>query len=220
MGCADIKITGDAVDDPAPVAKPTAKPVSAPTPKPQADDSAGYCCFWPQTADRCGQCESPAQPGNWCAKGRKECEEDCGHIWCNDGDDAPVAEPTAKPVPSPTARPVPAPTPSPVSPTAKPVAPPTATCDDVQEQVAVLQAQIDELLSQPCGGDDACDVELYAVEGEDVYDSMGVRRDCCPGLEPTLEDRDPSDPLIGTWPQIIVCREPSARRNLRGEAKA
>ena len=67
-------------------------------------------------------------------------------------------------------------------------------------------------------GDDACDVELYAVEGEDVYDSMGVRRDCCPGLEPTLEDRDPSDPLIGTWPQIIVCREPSARRNLRGEA--
>ena len=32
--------------------------------------------------------------------------------------------------------------------------------------------------------------------------------------------RDPSDPLIGTWPQIIVCREPSARRNLRGEAKA
>ena len=97
---------------------------------------------------------------------------------------------------------------------------PTATCDDVQEQIAVLQAQIDELLSQPCGGDDACDVELYAVEGEDVYDSMGVRRDCCPGLEPTLEDRDPSDPLIGTWPQIIVCREPSARRNLRGEAKA
>ena len=202
-----IKSGADAVDDPAPVAKPTAKPVSAPTPKPQSDDgpNEGYCCFWPQTADRCGQCESPAQPGNWCAKGRKECEEDCGHIWCNDGDDAPVAEPTAKPVPSPTA---------------KPVAPPTATCDDVQEQVAVLQAQIDELLSQPCGGDDACDVELYAVEGEDVYDSMGVRRDCCPGLEPTLEDRDPSDPLIGTWPQIIVRREPSARRNLRGEAKA
>ena len=50
--------------------------------------------------------------------------------------------------------------------------------------------------------------------------SLGVRRDCCPGLEPMLEDRDPSDPLIGTWPQIIVCREPSARRNLRGEAKA
>ena len=49
---------------------------------------------------------------------------------------------------------------------------------------------------------------------------MGVRRDCCPGLEPTLEDRDPSDPLIGTWPQIIVCRAPSVRRNLRGEAKA
>ena len=92
--------------------------------------------------------------------------------------------------------------------------------DDVQEQVAVLQAQIDELLSQPCGDDDACDVELYAVEGEDVYDSMGIRRECCPGLEPTLEDRDPSDPLIGTWPQIIVCREPSVRRNLRGEAKA
>ena len=131
-----------------------------------------------------------------------------------------MAEPTAKPVPSPTAKPISAPTPKPVSPTAKPVAPPTATCDDVQEQVAVLQAQIDELLSQPCGGDDACDVELYAVEGEDVYDSMGVRRDCCPGLEPTLEDRDPSDPLIGTWPQIIVCREPSTRRNLRGEAKA
>ena len=131
-----------------------------------------------------------------------------------------MAEPTAKPVPSPTARPVSAPTPKPVSPTAKPVAPPTATCDDVREQVAVLQSQIDELLSQPCGDDDACDIELYAVEGEDVYDSMGVRRDCCPGLEPTLEDRDPSDPLIGTWPQIIVCREPSARRNLRGDAKA
>ena len=47
---------------------------------------------------------------------------------------------------------------------------------------------------------------------------MGVRRDCCPGLEPTLEDRDPSDPLIGTYPKIIVCRP--ARRNLRGEAKA
>ena len=73
-------------------------------------------------------------------------------------------------------------------------------------------AAILEWLTSPC------DVELYAVEGEDVYDSMGVRRDCCPGLEPTLEDRDPSDPLIGTWPQIIVCREPSARRNLRGEA--
>ena len=66
-----------------------------------------------------------------------------------------------------------------------------------------------------CAGDDNC-----ALEGEDVYDSMGVRRDCCPGLEPKLEDRDPSDPLIGTWPQIIVCREPSARRNLRGDAKA
>ena len=64
-------------DDPVP--SPTAKPVSAPTPKPvsptakpQADDSAGYCCFWPQSADRCGQCESPAEPGNWCAKGRTE----------------------------------------------------------------------------------------------------------------------------------------------------
>ena len=81
----------------------------------------------------------------------KECVEDCGHVWCDDGDDG----------------------------------------------------------NNGCPG-----------EGEDVYDSQGVRRDCCPGLEPTLEDRDPSDPLIGTWPQIIVCREPSARRNLRGDAKA
>ena len=63
-----------------------------------------------------------------------------------------------------------------------------------------------------CDGDDNC-----AAEGEDVYDSSGVRRDCCPGLVDTLEDRDPSDPLIGTYPKIIVCR--SARRNLRG-AKA
>ena len=50
-----------------------------------------------------------------------------------------------------------------------------------------------------------------------MYDSQGVRRDCCPGLVDSLEDRDPSDPLIGTYPKIIVCR--SARRNLRG-AKA
>ena len=78
----------------------------------------------------------------------KECVEDCGHVWCDDGDDG----------------------------------------------------------NNGCPG-----------EGEDVYDSQGVRRDCCPGLEPNLEDRDPSDPLIGTYPKIIVCR--SARRNLRG-AKA
>ena len=75
----------------------------------------------------------------------KECVEDCGHVWCNDGDD------------------------------------------------------------------------VCRKEGEDVYDSQGVRRDCCPGLVDSLEDRDPSDPLIGTYPKIIVCR--SARRNLRG-AKA
>ena len=97
-----------------------------------------------QSADRCGQCESPAEPGNWCAKGRKECEEDCGHVWCDDGDD------------------------------------------------------------------------VCRKEGEDVYDSQGVRRDCCPGLVDSLEDRDPSDPLIGTYPQIIVCRP--SRRNLRGSA--
>ena len=62
-----------------------------------------------------------------------------------------------------------------------------------------------------CDGDDNC-----AVESEDVYDSSGVRRDCCPGLVDTLEDRDPSDPLIGTYPKIIVCRP--SRRNLRGTA--
>ena len=43
-------------------------------------------------------------------------------------------------------------------------------------------------------------------EGEDVWNSQGVRHDCCPGLEPTLEDRDPSDPFIGTYPQMWVCR--------------
>ena len=53
-------------------------------------------------------------------------------------------------------------------------------------------------------------------EGEDVYDSQGVRRECCPGLVESLEDRDPSDPLIGTYPKIIVCRP--SRRNLRGTA--
>ena len=62
-----------------------------------------------------------------------------------------------------------------------------------------------------CDGDESC-----PGEGEDVYDSQGVRRDCCPGLEPNLEDRDPSDPLIGTYPKIIVCRP--SRRNLRGTA--
>ena len=60
-------------------------------------------------------------------------------------------------------------------------------------------------------GDDGC-----PGEGEDVYDSSGVRRDCCPGLVESLEDRDPSDPLIGTYPKIIVCRP--SRRNLRGTA--
>ena len=60
------------------------------------------------------------------------------------------------------------------------------------------------------------DADNCAVEGEDVYDSSGVRRDCCPGLVDTLEDRDPSDPLIGTYPKIIVCRP--SRRNLRGTA--
>ena len=58
--------------------------------------------------------------------------------------------------------------------------------------------------------------DAHGYKGEDVYDSQGVRRDCCPGLVESLEDRDPSDPLIGTYPQIIVCR--SARRNLRGTA--
>ena len=60
-------------------------------------------------------------------------------------------------------------------------------------------------------GDESC-----PCEGEDVYDSQGVRRECCPGLVESLEDRDPSDPLIGTYPKIIVCRP--SRRNLRGTA--
>ena len=42
--------------------------------------------------------------------------------------------------------------------------------------------------------------------GEDIHDSHGILRYCCPGLEVTSEDRDPSDPLIFKWPQIQVCR--------------
>ena len=48
--------------------------------------------------------------------------------------------------------------------------------------------------------------DVCRKEGEDVYDSYGILRYCCPGLQVTLEDRDPSDPLIGVHPQMKVCR--------------
>jgi hypothetical protein len=79
---------GSTDDEPAPATpRPTVKPTAAapqtprPTPRPQADDGSGegYCCFWPEGPGGCGQCTSPAGPENWCAKGRKECVEDCGH---------------------------------------------------------------------------------------------------------------------------------------------
>ena len=94
---------GSTDDEPAPATpRPTVKPTAAapqtprPTPRPQADNDdgssggEGYCCFWPEGPGGCGQCTSPAGPENWCAKGKKECVEDCGHTWC-DGD-SPVTD--------------------------------------------------------------------------------------------------------------------------------
>jgi len=45
-----------------------------------------YCCFWPDTADRCSQgCESVAPAGNWCAQSKYHCEVDCApHKWCDE----------------------------------------------------------------------------------------------------------------------------------------
>jgi len=52
--------------------------------------------------------------------------------------------------------------------------------------------------------------DVCRKEGEDIYDSYGILHPCCPGLEVTSEDRDPSDPYIDKWPQKDVCRPGAA----------
>ena len=51
---------------------------------------SAFCCFWPETADRCDACESQADTTNFCGGGASACETDCGHVWC-DVTDAPSA---------------------------------------------------------------------------------------------------------------------------------
>ena len=46
-----------------------------------------YCCFYPQTPSRCSNCQSIAQPQNWCSANEQQCVNDCGHVWCDDADD-------------------------------------------------------------------------------------------------------------------------------------
>mmetsp|Transcript_29836 Transcript_29836/g.91356 ORF Transcript_29836/g.91356 Transcript_29836/m.91356 type:complete len:469 (+) Transcript_29836:38-1444(+) len=52
----------------------------------------GFCCFFPETADRCSNCQSVADSDNFCGGNRNTCESDCGHVWCSDagsGSDTP-----------------------------------------------------------------------------------------------------------------------------------
>ena len=73
----------------------------------------GYCCFWPQTDDRCDRgCQSIAESKNWCAGSKYRCETNCGHKWC-DGNPAPKAAPKPAPQPKPAPKPAPAPKPKP-----------------------------------------------------------------------------------------------------------
>ena len=156
-----------------------------------------------------------------------------------DGGDAPVAEPA--PTPRPTTRPTSRPTSRPTTTTAKPIADDgdssggegfccfyggCGQCQSVAESpnwcVKGRKECVQDCGQPWCDGGDAppsdtCDLDVYAAEGEDVYDSQGVERECCPGLEAKLEDRDASDPLFEYYPKVIVCR-PTARRNLRGNA--
>ena len=46
-----------------------------------------YCCWWPETADRCDACASQAESSNYCAGGKSQCEDSCGAVWCGDDDD-------------------------------------------------------------------------------------------------------------------------------------
>ena len=48
-----------------------------------APTEGAFCCFWPETADRCDACESQADSTNYCGTGRSECETDCEHVWCD-----------------------------------------------------------------------------------------------------------------------------------------
>lgn len=51
-----------------------------------------YCCFWPTSEDRCGNCVSGTFESdlrsNHCGAGKRECEVDCGHKWCDEGADS------------------------------------------------------------------------------------------------------------------------------------
>ena len=47
-----------------------------------ARPAAPYCCFYPETATRCVNCQSIAEDSNYCAASETKCNE-CGHVWCD-----------------------------------------------------------------------------------------------------------------------------------------
>ena len=60
-----------------------------------ARPAAPYCCFYPETAGRCVNCQSIAEDSNYCAASETKCNE-CGHVWCDGGaaDDGAAAAAT------------------------------------------------------------------------------------------------------------------------------
>ena len=55
-----------------------------------ARTAASYCCFYPETTDRCVNCQSIAEDSNYCAASETKCNE-CGHVWCAANDDSTAA---------------------------------------------------------------------------------------------------------------------------------
>ena len=55
-----------------------------------ARTAASYCCFYPETATRCVNCQSIAEDSNYCAASETKCNE-CGHVWCAANDDSTAA---------------------------------------------------------------------------------------------------------------------------------
>ena len=55
-----------------------------------ARPAAPYCCFYPETATRCVNCQSIAEDSNYCAASETKCNE-CGHVWCAANDDSTAA---------------------------------------------------------------------------------------------------------------------------------
>jgi hypothetical protein len=48
-----------------------------------ARTAASYCCFYPETTRRCGNCQSIAEDSNYCAGSESKCVDECDHVWCD-----------------------------------------------------------------------------------------------------------------------------------------